>query len=383
MIVNKNWFFTITKTAIARGTRFLSDDRPNKETMQNLVDTMVSKNPIDKAKENSSEDVTNLAGHVVASTSVQAITFQTPLLDRTLSVQPYQLPETVKSTDTAINLTDTTYGPIYTDIILDISNVNPTIRNVYTHKITANFSNWLASILSNISIALKNAITQISINTSNIAANTTAISGLTSGTFNGTLPIGALTDFGGIADPNVNFLLCDGRSLVRSSYPALFAVISNRFGDGVTPGSTFALPNYNGGKTSKGLDSTITAYNTIGKIGGNNNKILTIYDLPAHKHGAGLLFAGKDVGNSHSHYMALGSNTASTTGGDPNSLTLANTNGIFTPGKLTGNPVGIEQQHTHNVTGQTDYQYDPSITPQTVIDLNTPFVIVNKIIRAL
>lgn len=382
MIVNKTWFFTTTKTAIARGTRFLLGDRPSSETMQNLVDTLISKNSADKAKENSSDDVTNLAGHVVASTSVQAITFQIPLLDRTLSVQPHQLPETVKSTDPSIILTDSTYGTNYTADIVVMTNTT-TSRNVYTFITNNLFTTWLSGILSNISIALKNTIIQTSTNTSNIAANTAAISGLTGGTFNGTLPIGALTDFGGITDPNVNFLLCDGRSLVRTSYPALFAVISNRFGDGITPGSTFALPNYNGGKTSKGLDSTIVAYNTLGKMGGNNTRMLSIYDIPAHKHGAGLLFAGKDVGNSHSHYMALGSNTASTTGGNPNSLTLANTNGVFTPGKLTSNPVGVEQQHTHNVTGQTDYQYDPGIIPQTIVDLNTPFVIVNKIIRAL
>ena len=126
-IVSKSWFFIITKTAISRGYRFRLGDRPNQETMQNLVDTMVSKNIDDKAKESSSEDVTTLAGHVVASTSAQAIAFQAALTDRTLAVQPHQLPETVKGVDTDIILTDNTYGSTYSDTILEILNPSPTV----------------------------------------------------------------------------------------------------------------------------------------------------------------------------------------------------------------------------------------------------------------
>lgn len=376
-IVSKSWFFIITKTAISRGYRFRLGDRPNQETMQNLVDTMVSKNVIDKAKESSSDPVEELAGHVVASTSAQAIAFQAVLVDRTLAVQPHQLPETVKGTDTIIDLTNTTYGSDFTGNILDISNVTPTNRNVYTHKITSAFSNWLAGILSNISVALSSNITQTGTNTSNIAANTAAIAGLTSGTFSGTLPIGAMSDFGGITDPNANFLLCDGRSLVRATYPALFAVLSNRFGDGITPGTTFALPNFNGGKTTKGLDSTITAYNTIGKTGGNNNKTLTIYDLPAHSHPA--VGNGADIritdSGSHDHNVVVGKIGAAN----------GNTEVLTNPGNFDTNLSRIVS-HTHpnsTFAGSVGYQYDPGITSQTEIDLNTPFVIVNKIIRVL
>jgi len=378
MVVIKDWFFTITKTAISRGSRFRLGDRPSQETMQNLVDTMVSKNIDDKAKESSGADVTTLAGHVVASTSAQVIAFQVPLADRTLAVQPHQLPETVKGTDTTIDLTNTTYGSDFTGDILEISNITPTSRNVYTHKITSAFSNWLAGILSNISVALSNNITQTGTNTSNIAANTAAIAGLTSGTFNGTLPIGAMSDFGGVADPNANFLICDGRSLVRATYPALFAVLSNRFGDGITPGSTFALPNFTTGQTAKGPDASIVAYNTLGKTGGSNSRMLTIYDLPAHKHSA--IGNGADIridtSGSHNHNAIVGKTGA----GGGGSEVLRNSGTIY--------DVNLSQNvsHTHPNTsflGSVGYQYDPGVTPQTALDLNTPFVIVNKIIRVL
>lgn len=403
MIVNKNWFFTITKTAINRGTRFLLGDRPNEETMRNLIDTIVSKNIEDKAKESSSEDVTTLAGHVVASTSAQAIGFQVPLDDRTLAVQPHQLPETIKDADTSITLADTTYGNSYTDPILDVSNVSPTVRNVYRHKITSGFSNWLAGILSNISVALKNNITQTNTNTANIAS----LIALSGDSFAGAIPIGGWIEYGGTTDPSAGFMICDGRSLLRSAYPDVFAVLGVKYGQGASPGSTFALPDFTHGQTSKGPDSSITAYDTLGKTGGNNTRMLTIYDLPAHRHPA--------TGSSADIEIIKGVNAASdynTKYGAHNHIILAD---IVSEGSFTANNTRLVQSqgagpgtnnilsklalsndiggsvvangaHVHgndSFNGSVGYQYDPGTNPQTALDLNSPFVIVNKIIRVL
>jgi len=398
MIVKKSWFFIITKTAISRGTRFRLNDRPNEETMQNLVDTVITKNIEDKAKESSSEPVESLVGHVVASTSLQAIAFQAVLTDRTLAVQPHQLPETVKDADTVITLTDATYGATYTDPILDVSNVTPTTRNVYKHKITAGFSGWLGGILSNISIALKNNIIQTGTNTSNIASNTAAISGLTGGTFNGSIPIGAGVEYYGVTDPNANFFIQDGRSLLRTSYPALFAIMGVTQGQGASPGTTFALPNKKG-KTSKGLDITNPLCNVIGKIGGLDSKMLTIYDLPAHKHPAKNNSADINIVNNvdladvpvefgaHAHKAAFGlvgflpnfAGSGADNIGDGGDSSWKSTTQFTT---LTTNG-GIHKHSNKSFSGSVGFQYDPAFTPQTALDFNSPFVTCNFLIRVL
>jgi microcystin-dependent protein len=56
------------------------------------------------------------------------------------------------------------------------------------------------------------------------------------------MPIGGIIMYGGSSTPD-NFLLCDGSAKSRTTYSALFAVISTTYGvgDGST---TFNLPNY-------------------------------------------------------------------------------------------------------------------------------------------
>ncbi len=407
MIVSKDTFFTITKTAISRGYRFLTGDRPNEETMRNLVDTMVSKNIVDKAKESSSEDVTTLAGHVVASTSEQAIGFQAVLTDRTLAVQPHQLPETIKEVDTAITLTDATYGTTYSDPILSITNSAPTGRNRYRHKITSTFSEWLGDILSNISVALKNNIIQTNTNTSNIAS----LIALSGDSFAGAIPIGGWIEYGGETDPSAGFMIADGRSLVRASYPDAFAVLGVKYGQGDSPGSTFAIPDFTGGQTSKGIDASIVAYNTLGKTGGNNSRMLTIYDLPAHKHpttsndatiyipynSSSTFDANTDKG-AHNHHINIdvvlegGSSTntkvvnTNLAPGDPIGSSVLEQAKLDTVTKSVGTRVSDNGGHGHAnnaFAGDVGYQYNPGTNPQTALDLNSPFVIVNKIIRVL
>ena len=58
-------------------------------------------------------------------------------------------------------------------------------------------------------------------------------------------PIGTVVSYMGSSAPN-GWLLCNGASLTRSSYPALFAVIVTTYGGGSNPGTTFALPQFVG-----------------------------------------------------------------------------------------------------------------------------------------
>lgn len=58
-------------------------------------------------------------------------------------------------------------------------------------------------------------------------------------------PIGTVINYMGASPPN-GWILCNGASLSRSTYAALFAVLGTTFGQGSNPGSTFAIPSFVG-----------------------------------------------------------------------------------------------------------------------------------------
>ena len=58
-------------------------------------------------------------------------------------------------------------------------------------------------------------------------------------------PVGTIISYTGTYPPN-GWLRADGSSVLRSTYPTLFALIGTTFGAGSVPGTTFALPDYRG-----------------------------------------------------------------------------------------------------------------------------------------
>jgi len=68
------------------------------------------------------------------------------------------------------------------------------------------------------------------------------------------VPIGKIMAFGGAVAP-ASWLECDGAAVLRATYPALYAIIGDRYGegDGVT---TFNLPDFRG-KFIRGYDHGI------------------------------------------------------------------------------------------------------------------------------
>lgn len=96
-----------------------------------------------------------------------------------------------------------------------------------------------------------------------------------------TLPLGTIQEYAGNEIPN-SWLLCDGSAISRIAYADLFEVIGTTYGEG-DGSTTFNLPDLKG-KTIVGLDEDDTDFNKLGKIGGEKEHILTIEEMPSHRH---------------------------------------------------------------------------------------------------
>ena len=95
-------------------------------------------------------------------------------------------------------------------------------------------------------------------------------------------------DFGG-------WLLCDGRSVLRSSYPELFRIIGTSFGPG-TDSNSFNIPNTFGrvaGSRGQGFGLT---NRSLGDSLGAETHVLTLNEMPSHRH-TGIT----DANGEHSH----------------------------------------------------------------------------------
>jgi len=118
-------------------------------------------------------------------------------------------------------------------------------------------------------------------------------------------PVGAVMPYAGSTAPN-GWLLCFGQAVSRTTYSALWSLLSTTYGagDGVT---TFNLPdlrgrvvagldNMGGSAASRLTNTVLTASNTLGATGGVQTYALTGGETGAHSHNL----------NSHTHTVALG-----------------------------------------------------------------------------
>lgn len=115
-------------------------------------------------------------------------------------------------------------------------------------------------------------------------------------------PIGSMLDYAGAGDPpGGQWLVADGRTLLRNTYAALYAALgggSSPFGQGDLT-TTFAIPDTKGRVTvapDAGAGRLTTAKghpNARGDVGGAERHLIVIGEVPAHGHGV------TDPGHGH------------------------------------------------------------------------------------
>lgn len=117
------------------------------------------------------------------------------------------------------------------------------------------------------------------------------------------LPIGAIMAFAGPANTTVNiargFVRCDGRSLSRTDYAALFKVCGTRFGS-EKPG-VFAIPNLR----RRMLIGRSTDF-PVGTFAGRETKILSVNEMPTHAHGSSSMTVSERPDHAHSQQYVYG-----------------------------------------------------------------------------
>lgn len=100
------------------------------------------------------------------------------------------------------------------------------------------------------------------------------------------LPVGAIFPYAGSAAPT-GYLICNGASLLRASYPDLFTAIGTTYGS--VDGTHFTLPDLTG-RTVAGKEASATRLTsavsgvdgaTLGSAGGTQSKTLVTANLPA------------------------------------------------------------------------------------------------------
>ena len=128
-------------------------------------------------------------------------------------------------------------------------------------------------------------------------------------------PVGSIVLHSSAAIP-IGWRLCDGRSLIASEYPDLFAVIGTVFGGS---GGNFNLPDLQG-RFALGAGQGADLTERILKIkGGEETHRLTVEEMPSHGHGYDQ--RNRDDGFSGAmdpNYFCRGTDgkTTTSTGGD-------------------------------------------------------------------
>lgn len=156
------------------------------------------------------------------------------------------------------------------------------------------------------------------------------------------------------SNDHLGWLVCNGRSLLRSEYPALFQVIGTSFGN--TNTTDFYLPDFRGrvgGTVGQGSGLT---NRVIGNSVGFERHTLTINEMPSHTH------TGETASNGvhfHTGETALNGNHFHT--GTTDAGSVGGAQGLAAAGG--GNDVAEDAgTHTHTFTTTTNGAHTHTFT---------------------
>jgi len=190
------------------------------------------------------------------------------------------------------------------------------------------------------------------------------------------IPIGGLLDFAGTTAPNSSFALAYGQAVSRTTYSALFTLLSTTFGvgDGST---TFNVPDLRGrvvagkddmgGTSANRLTDADDGLNgdTLGDTGGGETQTLVTGNLPAYTPAGSVSVSGGVA-------TGLKSSIGYTSGGS--ALDLAQPTGAVNNGGATTWPLsGSSGSFTGTAQGGTS----------TAFGVIQPTIILNKLIRII
>jgi microcystin-dependent protein len=163
------------------------------------------------------------------------------------------------------------------------------------------------------------------------------------------------TDFNG-------WFLCDGRSVERNTYPALYEIIGTSFGS--IDSNTFNIPNFNGR-----VFGQIGSSNILGTAVGSETHTLSVNEIPSHRHTGTTVSAGAHIhtaacstaGNhahtitdpGHTHTQTTINDDFNNSGATPPGFS-ADSAGSMTWNNINSSTTGItinsNGDHNHNVT---------------------------------
>jgi microcystin-dependent protein len=196
-------------------------------------------------------------------------------------------------------------------------------------------------------------------------------------------PIGSILSYAGSTAP-VNWLLCDGSAISRSTYSDLFAVCGTTYGGS---GSTFNLPDLRN-KLPMGAGVTFAR----GSTGGSTSVTISTSQMPSHSHG---ISGSADSAGSHGHSL---SGSVGSGGSHQHSESAAGTRsdilagGGTTTGTSISGTTGSAGDHSHSMSGSADsggsHSHSLSGTSGTAgsgasLTITNPYQAVSYIIRAM
>jgi microcystin-dependent protein len=169
--------------------------------------------------------------------------------------------------------------------------------------------------------------------------------------------IGTIKSFGGTTIP-ANWMVADGRSLARASYPQLFAVIGTIYGS--ADSTHFSLPDLRHrfvyGANAPDLSDT-------GGASGEATHQLLIAEMPGHDHGA---TTGTDTPD-HTHSVTLYWPQQVQPGYAPSVYVQAGFNAIIGENQTSTTSAGASVRHAHAITAQGGNGAHNNLPPYVLI----------------